>query len=308
MSTSSSRPTSVKTALIPVAGLGTRFLPATKAVPKELLPIVDKPTLQFIVEEAVASGIEHIVFVNGRNKSAIEDHFDVSYELDHTLRSRDKEQLAENMRDIDRMCRFSSVRQKEPLGLGHAVLCGREIIGDEPFAVLLGDDLMRTTPDKTPGIGQLMGAFEATGTAQVALIQVPKSEISKYGAAVGRADEKDARRFFIDSLVEKPEPGTVDTDRAVIGRYVLPPTIWDLLAKTQKGRGGEIQLTDALSALLKLEGLMGYVIDGLRLDAGDKIGYLEAQMREALSREDLRGPVREMLMRVLGLPKRKEPA
>lgn len=296
----------VKTALIPVAGLGTRFLPATKAVAKELLPIVDKPTLQYIVEEAVAAGIEHIVFVNGRNKASIEDHFDVSYELDHTLRSRGKTELAETLREIDRSCTFSSVRQKEPLGLGHAVLAGRALIGDAPFAVLLGDDLVRTAPEKRPGIGQLIDVFEQTGTAQVALMQVPKSEIEKYGAATGSASADDPRRFIIDALVEKPPVGTVDTDRAVIGRYVFPASMWTHLETVAPGRGGEIQLTDAMVTLLQKEGLMGYTIDGLRLDAGDKIGYLEANLREALSREDLKAPARKMMLRVLGLADRQE--
>lgn len=288
----------VRKAIIPVAGLGTRFLPATKAVPKELLPIVDKPTLQYIVEEAAASGIEHIVLVNGRNKSSIEDHFDIAYELDDTLRRRDKVALADEMRDISALCQISSVRQLQPLGLGHAVLAGRAIVGDEPFAVLLGDDLVRTRDDQRPGIGQLIDAFEQTGRGQVALMQVPKSEIQKYGAAVGQADANNPRQFVIDKLVEKPPPGTVDTDQAVIGRYVLPASIWPLLENTTPGRGGEIQLTDALAALLAQEGLGGFTIDGQRIDAGDKVGFLEANLIEALSRPDLRDGVAAMMAKV----------
>ncbi len=289
----------VRKAIIPVAGLGTRFLPATKAVPKELLPIVDKPTLQYIVEEAAASGIEHIVLVNGRNKSAIEDHFDIAYELEDTLRKRDKVALADEMRDISALCQITSVRQMQPLGLGHAVLAGRAVVGDEPFAVLLGDDLVRTDDGQRPGIGQLIDAFEQTGKGQVALMQVPKSEIEKYGAAVGTPDANNPRQFLIDKLVEKPPAGTVDTDQAVIGRYVLPASIWPLLESTTPGRGGEIQLTDALAALLQKEGLGGYTIDGERLDAGDKVGFLQANLIEAMSRDDLRARVVEMMRGVL---------
>lgn len=279
---------SVKTAIIPVAGLGTRFLPATKAVPKELLPIVDKPTLQFIVEEAFASGVEHIVLVNGRNKSAIEDHFDYSYELEDTLARRGKTEEVERLRAIADMGQVTSVRQKAPLGLGHAVLAGRPVVGDRPFAVLLGDDLVRIEAGMRPGIGQLMDAFEKTGKGQVALMTVPKDEISKYGAAEGAPDPADGRLFRITKLVEKPPPGTEKTDQAVIGRYVLPASIWPLLEATTPGRGGEIQLTDALDTLLEREGLMGYRFEGRRVDAGDKLGYLTANLLEALSRDDLR--------------------
>mgnify|MGYP000962730821 CR=1 FL=1 len=297
---STSKPTRVKTALIPVAGLGTRFLPATKAVPKELLPIVDKPTLQYIVEEAFLSGIEHVVLVNGRMKGAIEDHFDYSYELEDTLAKRGKHDDVAMLRKIADMGQVSAIRQKAPNGLGHAVLAGRPIIGDQPFAVLLGDDIVRTTSDKRPGIGQLIDAFVDTGKAQVALMQVPKSEISKYGAAVGKKDAQHARRFVIESLVEKPPAGTVDTDQAVIGRYVFPGSIFPILAETKPGKGGEIQLTDAMATLLVKEGLMGFTIDGVRVDAGDKVGYLHANLLEALDRSDLRAPVLAMLRGIVG--------
>ena len=278
----------VKKAIIPVAGLGTRFLPATKAVPKELLPIVDKPTLQYVVEEAFLSGIEHVILVNGRNKSSIEDHFDYSYELEDTLHQRGKTDEVARLRAIADMGVVTSVRQKAPLGLGHAVLCGRGSVGDEPFAVLLGDDLMRTTEGKRPGIGQMIDSFETTGIGQVALMKVAKSEISKYGAAVGTPGKDNPRQFSIDKLVEKPPAGTVDTDQAVIGRYVLPASIWKMLEETTPGKGGEIQLTDALATLLETDGLMGYTIDGVRIDAGDKLGYLHANLIEALDRPDLR--------------------
>ena len=278
----------VRKAVIPVAGLGTRFLPATKAVPKEMLPIVDKPTLQYIVEEAFGAGIEHIILVQGRYKSAIEDHFDASYELEDTLEKRSKKSELEMVRAISRMGHISSVRQKAPLGLGHAVLCAKPIIGDEPFAVLLGDDIVRTGAGQRTGIGQLIDAFETTGKGQVALMTVPLSEVHKYGAAEGKVDAKDGSRFEISALVEKPAKGTEKTDQAIIGRYVLPASIWALLESTQPGKGGEIQLTDALDVLRTREGLMGCKFSGKRVDAGDKLGYLEANILEALSRPDLR--------------------
>lgn len=290
---------SVKTAIIPVAGLGTRFLPATKAVPKEMLPIVDKPTLQYIVEEAFASGIEHVVLVNGHHKSAIEEHFDYAYELEDTLAKRGKEDEVEALRAIADMGHISSVRQKAPLGLGHAVLAGRPVVGDQPFAVLLGDDLYRTAEEKRPGIGQLIDAFEETGKGQVALMTVPREEIHKYGAAEGKSDDADPRLFHIARLVEKPPLGTEQTDQAVVGRYVFPPSLWPLLERTKPGRGGEIQLTDAMAALLEEEGLMGYRIDGRRVDAGDKLGYLTANLLEALSRPDLREGTLAMMRQLL---------
>jgi UTP--glucose-1-phosphate uridylyltransferase len=283
----------VKKAVIPVAGLGTRFLPATKAVPKEMLPIVDKPTLQYIVEEAFAAGIEHIVLVQGRYKTAIEDHFDQSYELEDTLEKRGKTADLELVRKISRMGSISSIRQKAPLGLGHAVLSAKPIVGDEPFAVLLGDDLVRTDSGQRTGIGQLIDAFESTGKGQVALMTVPLSEVHKYGAA-----ELDAAGN-ITKLVEKPLKGTEKTDQAVIGRYVLPAKIWSLLENTKPGKGGEIQLTDALDVLRTQDGLMGCKFKGRRVDAGDKLGYLEANLLEALSRADLRAGTVELMRALL---------
>jgi UTP--glucose-1-phosphate uridylyltransferase len=285
----------VKTAIIPVAGLGTRFLPATKAVPKELLPIVDKPTLQYIVEEAFSSGIDHVVLVNGRGKSAIEDHFDYSYELEDTLGRRGKDEEVARLRAIADMGQVTSVRQKAPLGLGHAVLAGHPVVGDAPVAVLLGDDLIRTAPDERSGIGQLMDAFEQTGKGQIALMTVPLSEIRKYGAAEGAVDADHPTRFHITRLVEKPPPGTEQTDQAIIGRYVLPASIWSLLASTTSGRGGEIQLTDALESLCANEGLMGCRFTGQRVDAGDKLGYLHANLLEALDRADLRDGLLDLM-------------
>ena len=278
----------VTTAIIPVAGLGTRFLPATKAVPKELLPIVDKPTLQYIVEEAFDAGIDHIVLVNGRNKSSIVDHFDYSYELESTLAARGKSEEVARLRAIADRGQVTVVRQKAPLGLGHAVLAGAKIVGDNPFAVLLGDDIIRTDSKTRPGIGQLIDAYEATGLGQIALMTVPLSEVHKYGAAEGHVDDEDATRFHISQLVEKPPKGTEKTDQAVIGRYVLPSSIWALLRNTAPGKGGEIQLTDALATLRTQEGLMGVKFKGTRVDAGDKLGYLHANLLEALDRPDLR--------------------
>lgn len=289
----------VKKAVIPVAGLGTRFLPATKAVPKEMLPIVDKPTLQYVVEEAFAAGIEHVVLIQGRYKTSIEDHFDTSYELEDTLEKREKKADLEMLKRISRMGSISSVRQKAPLGLGHAVLCAKPIVGDEPFAVLLGDDLYRTDENKRSGIGQLVDAFESTGKGQVALMTVPREEIHKYGAAEGSADAANPRAFHISALVEKPPKGTEKTDKAVVGRYVLPPRIWSLLQATKPGKGGEIQLTDALDVLRAEAGLMGVTVDGRRVDAGDKLGFLEANLLEALSRSDLRGGVIALMKQLL---------
>ena len=285
----------VKTAVIPVAGLGTRFLPATKAIPKEMLPIVDKPTIQYIVEEAFRAGIEKIVMVNGRHKSSIEDHFDYAYELEDTLDRRGKKDLLAISKDIANAGVIISVRQKEPLGLGHAVLAAKPVVGDEPFAVLLGDDIIRPPASGAPAIGQLIKAFERTSKGQVALMQVPLSEIHKYGAAEGQVDDANERDFHITALVEKPPIGTEKTDQAVVGRYVLPPRIWPLLEQTQRGQGGEIQLTDALDQLREQEGLMGCCFEGERVDAGDKVGYIKANLLEALSRDELSRPVLEMM-------------
>jgi UTP--glucose-1-phosphate uridylyltransferase len=286
----------VRKAVIPAAGLGTRFLPATKATPKEMLPIVDKPTIQLVVEEAVAAGIEEIVLVNGRGKSSIEDHFDHAYELEHTLRERGKTELLELSESISNMVRLISVRQKMPLGLGHAVLCAREVVGDEPFAVLLGDDLIDN--DERPGIGQLIEVYEQTGAAAIAVMEVPEGQEHLYGIVDG-SDAGDGR-IRVRNMVEKPEPGTAPTRNAIIGRYVLPPAIWELLASTKPGKGGEIQLTDGMLALAKGDpGLYGVQVEGTRHDAGDKLGYLRANLAYALKRPDLRDGLREVMRELL---------
>jgi UTP--glucose-1-phosphate uridylyltransferase len=278
----------VRKAVIPAAGLGTRFLPATKAIPKEMLPIVDVPTIQLVIDEAVRAGIHDVVLINGRGKGAIEDHFDHAYELEHTLRERGNTQLADAMRAISTMVRLISVRQKQPLGLGHAVLCGREAIGDEPFAVLLGDDLIDDRGE--PGIAQLMRVHEETGAAAIAVMEVPPGEEHKYGIVVG---DRDAHgRVRIRDMIEKPKPGTSPSRLGIIGRYVLPPSIWAHLAATKPGAIGEIQLTDALRGIAQSkDGMFGVVLEGTRHDAGDKLGYLRANLAYALKRPELRAAV-----------------
>ena len=287
----------VRKAVIPAAGLGTRFLPATKAIPKEMLPIVDVPTIQLVIDEAVRAGIGEVVLINGRGKSAIEDHFDHAYELEHTLRSRGNTEVADAMAKISSMVRLISVRQKQPLGLGHAVLCGREAVGDEPFAVLLGDDLY--DDDGDPGIGQLIRVYEQTGAAAIAVIEVPPGEEHKYGVIAG---ERDATGHFrITELVEKPKPGTAPSRMAIVGRYVLPPSTWGYLANTKPGAIGEIQLTDALRLVAKEPaGMYGVVVNGTRHDAGDRMGYLRANLAYALKRPELRDAVRALMRELLG--------
>jgi len=286
----------VRKAVIPAAGLGTRFLPATKAVPKEMLPIVDVPTIQLVIDEAVRAGVSDVIVVNGRNKHAIEDHFDHAYELEHTLRTRGNGKLADEMAALATAVRLISVRQKQPLGLGHAVLCAREAVGDESFGVLLGDDLIDNDAD--PGIGQLMRVHSETGAAAIAIMEVPAGKEHMYGIVAGERDA--SGRMRIREMVEKPRSGTAPSRWAIVGRYVLPAAIWPHLAATKPGAGGEIQLTDALRELAaSSSGMYGVVVNGTRHDAGDKLGYLRANLAYALKRPDLRDAVlalcREML-------------
>lgn len=269
--------------VIPAAGLGTRFLPATKAVPKEMLPIVDQPTIQLIVEEALRAGAEEVVLINGRQKGAIEDHFDRSYELEDTLLRKGKKDLFEQVRKISDSVRLVSIRQKEPLGLGHAVLAARNAIGDEWFGVLLGDDLIDS---EDPGIGQLARVAQQTGKACVALMPVPEDQVHLYGVAAG-ATLPDGT-IQVERMVEKPPKGTAPSNLAVIGRYLLPPDIFDVLAKLKPGAGGEIQLTDALAVLAEQGRLLGVRFTGIRHDAGDRLGYLQANIAFALKRPELR--------------------
>src|SRR6187402_2367776 len=252
----------VRKAVIPAAGLGTRFLPATKAIPKEMLPIVDVPTIQLVIDEAVRAGISDVIVVNGRHKHSIEDHFDHAYELEHTLRERGNAKLADEMAAIAGMVRIHSVRQKQPLGLGHAVLAAHEAVGDEACAILLGDDLVDN--DRDPAIGQLVRVYEHTGAGAVMIMEVPEGREHMYGIVAGELDAHG--RMRIRDMVEKPKPGTAPSRWAIVGRYVVPPEIWPHLAATKPGAGGEIQLTDALRELASSGGLYGVVVEGTRHD------------------------------------------
>jgi UTP--glucose-1-phosphate uridylyltransferase len=275
---------SLRTVVIPAAGLGTRFLPATKAVPKEMLPIVDVPTIQLIVDEAVKAGAEQVVLVNGRGKGAIEDHFDRSYELEDTLLRKNKRELFDQVRRISDMVRLVSVRQKEPLGLGHAVLAARPAVGaGQWFGVLLGDDLIDS---EEPGIGQLARVAMETGKAAVALMPVPEDQTQLYGVAAGK--QLGSGNIEVQKIVEKPARGSAPSNLAVIGRYLLPPDVFDILEHVKPGAGGEIQLTDALAVLAQQGRLVGVRFEGERHDAGDRLGYIEANIAYALKRPELR--------------------
>jgi UTP--glucose-1-phosphate uridylyltransferase len=278
---------SIRKAVLPVAGLGTRFLPATKAQPKEMLPIVDKPLVQYAVEEVRSSGIPMVVFVTGRGKAAIENHFDVSVELEHELSGRGKEELRAHIRSISSMLEIIYLRQKQPKGLGHAILTTRELVGDEPFAVLLSDDVIDS---RVPCLKQLIEVYEKFGSSVVALQRVPRKDVGHYGIIRGHAmpDSRwKGRLFRIDDLVEKPRPGSAPSDLAIIGRYILSPGIFRELSTTRPGAGGEIQLTDGLRRLLAREPIYGLLFEGKRYDAGDKLGFLKATVELALQRKDL---------------------
>src|SRR5690349_19814421 len=290
-------PRKVRKAVIPAAGLGTRFLPATKAIPKEMLPIVDVPTIQLVIDEAVRAGITDVVVVNGRHKHAIEDHFDHAYELEHTLRERGNAALADEMAAISTMVRIHSVRQKQPLGLGHAVLAAHEAVGEEACAILLGDDLVDN--DRDPAIAQLARVYEQTGAGAVMIMEVPPGREHMYGIVAGDLDGHG--RMRIREMVEKPKPGTAPSRWAIVGRYVVPPEIWGHLAATRPGAGGEIQLTDALRELAASpSGMYGVVVAGTRHDAGDKLGYLRANLAYALKRPELRDAVLALCRELLG--------
>ncbi len=264
----------VRKAVIPVAGLGTRFLPATKAIPKEMLTIVDRPTIQYIVEEVVASGIEQIIFVTSEGKSAIENHFDYNFYLDSVLKEKKKVVLGEELNMISNLIDIVSVRQKKPLGLGHAIWTARHVIGNEPFMVLLGDDLVLS---KIPCAKQMLSLWEDVGESIVAVQRVPQDQTHQYGIVEGDDNGRE-RTHKVTRMVEKPAPGTTDSDLAIIGRYILNPDIFNILSKTTPGHGGEIQLTDALLALSKIRPMYAYEFQGTRYDAGDKLGYLKANI------------------------------
>ncbi len=280
----------VRKAIVPVAGLGTRLLPVTKSVPKELLPIVDVPAIQVIVEECIASGIEEVIFITGRGKGAIEDHFDYSYELEKLLEERGKLEQLENVRRISRMIRTTAVRQKKPLGLGHAVLCARDIVGDEPFLVLLPDDIIAA---KTPVTRQMLDVYEQYGTAVLSIMEVDPQEVSRYGIVAGESWAEGLYR--VRTLVEKPEPDVSPSNLAVIGRYLLPPVVFDYLSETRVGIDGEIQLTDALARLAREKALIGYQFEGRRHDIGDKVGFITANIAYGLQRPDIGPKLREFL-------------
>ena len=281
-------------AVFPAAGLGTRFLPATKAQPKEMLPLVDKPIIQYGVEEALAAGCNQIIMVTGRGKSAIEDHFDVSYELEKILEEKGKKDLLKVVRQISDMIHVAYVRQKEALGLGHAVLTARELVGHEAFAVLLADDVIDA---EVPVLKPMMRVFEQTQCSVIATQIVEGAAISAYGVLDVKPAEghNGGRLYEILNMVEKPPLNEAPSNLAIIGRYILTPAIFDVLENTQMGKGGELQLTDGMKSLLKQEKMYAYVYEGKRHDTGDKLGFLKATVEFALKRDDLGGPMREYL-------------
>ena len=285
----------VRKAVFPAAGLGTRFLPATKAQPKEMLPLVDKPIIQYGVEEAIQSGITNIIMVTGRGKTAIEDHFDVSFELEHMLESRKKKDLLALVRQVSDLINISYTRQKEARGLGHAVLCARELVGGEPFATVLADDVIDA---ETPCIRQLLDIYEFFAAPVLAVMEVPKESISSYGCIdaepVAHNGSKN-RVYRIRDLVEKPKPSEAPSNLAIIGRYILTPDVFESIDRIEAGAGGEIQLTDALRHLLRSRPIYAFKFEGNRYDAGDKLGFLKATVEFALRRHDLGGPFRDYL-------------
>ncbi|WP_027626166.1 UTP--glucose-1-phosphate uridylyltransferase GalU [Clostridium lundense] len=275
----------VKKAVIPAAGLGTRFLPATKAQPKEMLPIVDKPTIQYIIEEAVASGIEEILIITGRNKRAIEDHFDKSVELEKELEEHNKVELLSMVQDISKIANIYYIRQKEPKGLGHAISCAKTFVGNEPFAVMLGDDIVDSS---TPCLKQLIDCYDEYKTSILGVQEVPTEDVSKYGIVKGLHIED--RVYKVKDLVEKPSTEEAPSNIAILGRYIITPKIFNILEETTPGKNGEIQLTDALKALVKDEAMYAYNFEGKRYDVGDKLGFLQATVEFALKRHDIREP------------------
>ncbi|MDW2876627.1 MULTISPECIES: UTP--glucose-1-phosphate uridylyltransferase GalU [Bacillaceae] len=284
----------IKKAVIPAAGLGTRFLPATKAQPKEMLPIVDKPTIQYIIEEAVESGIEDIIIVTGRNKRAIEDHFDKSVELEMLLDRTGKEEMLEVVEKISNLVDIHYVRQKEPLGLGHAVLCARKFIGNEPFAVLLGDDIVDS---EVPALKQMIDQYNTVQSSILGCNEVPRSEVNKYGI-VDYSDQS-GQLYKVKSLVEKPAVEEAPSTQAIVGRYLLTPAIFDMLETIKPDKKGEIQLTDAIDKLLESESIYSYILQGSRYDVGDKFGFLQASIDYALKRPDLKDKLESYLKQII---------
>ena len=280
----------VRKAIIPAAGLGTRFLPATKAMPKEMLPIVDKPTIQYIVEEAVASGIEDIIIVTGKGKRSIEDHFDSANDLEWNLEAKGKEDLLNKVRFASNLADIHYIRQKEPKGLGHAVWCARNFIGDEPFAVLLGDDIVQSG---IPCLKQLINEFEETQSSIIGVQQVPKEVTDRYG--IVDPGENKGRRYQVKNFVEKPGKGTAPSNLAILGRYILTPEIFMFLEKQQTGAGGEIQLTDAIQQLNQIQRVFAYDFEGERYDVGEKLGFVKTTIDFALQNEEIKDEVYKFL-------------
>jgi len=284
----------VKKAVIPAAGLGTRFLPATKAMPKEMLPIVDKPTIQYIIEEAVASGIEEILIITGRNKKSIEDHFDKAIELELNLEKGGKQDLLDMVNDITNMVNIHYVRQKEPKGLGHAISCAKTFVGNEPFAVMLGDDIVDS---KEPCLKQLINAYEKYNSTIIGVQEVKKENVDKYGIVKGAQISDNV--YKIEDLIEKPKVEEAPSNVAILGRYIITPEVFNILENTKPGKGGEIQLTDALKTLIGKEDMYAYIFEGRRHDVGDKLGFLQATVEYALKREDLKEEFEEYLKTII---------
>jgi UTP--glucose-1-phosphate uridylyltransferase len=284
----------IRKAVFPVAGLGTRFIPATKAMAKEMLPIVDKPIIQYAVEEAFEAGIEHIVFVTGRGKKALEDHFDRSFEIEHNLKMKGKDDLLKQIQElVPKTGTIIYTRQNQPLGLGHAIWCARDIVGDEPFAVLLADDLIQT--DK-PVLSEMVKKFDRLRASMAAVMEVDKDQTDKYGILDAQKVEEDIVR--INDMVEKPDPEDAPSNLAIIGRYILTPKIFEYLEKGKAGAGGEIQLTDAMKTLLKEQPIFGYKFAGKRFDCGDKVGFQKANLAFALERPDMREKLIEFIKEI----------
>ncbi len=284
----------IRKAVIPAAGLGTRFLPATKAVAKELLPIVDIPTVQYIVKEAVDSGIEDIIFITGRGKSSIIDHFDAHPDLERKLEREGKTDLLNALRETSRMAKVVSMRQQEPKGLGDAVLCAKDLIGDEPFLVLLGDDLVDAS---TPCSKQMMEVYNEHQKSVVALMRVPDEDVPRFGICGGHAVGE--RTYMLDTMIEKPSLDEAPSNLAIVGRYILRPSIFKYLEETEIGKGGELQLTDAMARMMKVEGFIGYEFTGERYDAGDKFGFLQANIAYGLKRRDIAPRLRSYMAKIV---------
>lgn len=280
----------VRKAVIPAAGLGTRFLPATKSIPKEMLPIVDKPTIQYIVEEVIASGIEDVLIITGRNKGSIEEHFDRAIELEDNLEKNNKEELLEEIKNISKMINIHTVRQKNPLGLGHAIYCAKSFVGDEPFAVLLGDDVVDS---EKPCLKQMLDIFEEYNASILGVQPVRWENVNKYGIVSGNKIGDNV--YAVSDLIEKPDRNSAPTNIAILGRYIITPKIFEILENTKTGVGGEIQLTDGLKELCNIEEVYAYIFEGRRYDVGSKIGFLEATVDYALKRDDLKDNFKKYL-------------